>query len=197
MPPAAPLILNRVGERDTLMGLVWDGSTGVPIDGATIGVPGTSSYTLADDRGRFRLPLRSGRHVLVTRRNGFLERRDTITVVAGQGVSLGLRLWRLPSTLVELCDCSPPGGRLVLELTSADSNRVIHDAIVVIRGPNRETRVDTIRATDFRTQFVRRDYLPGREGLVSIQISARGFQRWRARDVKLPSHLLVLMVPDK
>ena len=194
LPKTAPLILNRVGERDTIMGLVWDGETGAPIDGVTIGEPGTKAYTIADDRGRFRLPLLPGRHVLVTRRTGYEERRDTINVIAGQGVSLGIRLWRLPSTLVELCDCFP-GGRLVLELSSADTSRRVREAIVVVRGPGREVKIDTVRAADFLSRRARRDYLPGRDGTVSLEISAHGFVKYRARNVKLPSHLVVSLIP--
>jgi len=197
-PPAtAPLIVNRVGERDTVMGLVWDGATGAPIDGVTIGVPGTTSYTIADDRGRFRLPLHAGKHVIVTRRNGYVERRDTVKIAAGQGMSLGIRLWRQPSTLVEICDCFP-GGRLVLELKSTDSTRAIREAIVVVRGPGvRETKVDTIRASDFLSRSTRRDYLAGRDGVVSVEVKARGFKGWSAEGLKLPTHLAISLRPRK
>jgi hypothetical protein len=196
-PPQAPLIVNRVGLRDTVMGLVWDVEAGTPLSGATIAEIGTRVYAVADTFGRFRLGgMAPGRHFLVTRRWGYEVRRDTVELLGGGGgLSVGLRLRRLPSTLVELCLCLPGSG-LLLELASKDSARTIDNAIVTVRGPGRNVKVDTLHAIDFPVRSANREYMLGREGPVAVEIEAPGFKRWSARDLRLPYHLVVSLEPE-
>jgi hypothetical protein len=91
----AQLIVNRVGPRDSVAGVVSTDDGGAAIPGAVVSETGTTLQATTDQLGRFRMgAFAPGKHVLVTRHPSYKQRADTIDIIAGQGLSLGILLAR-------------------------------------------------------------------------------------------------------
>ena len=89
-------------EGSTVRGVVLS-VKGLPISGASIGIPSLARYTSSDSGGRFRLrSVPMGSHLLEARALGYQPGRQSVTVVPGDSVSLEFRLTPAAVTLPEM-----------------------------------------------------------------------------------------------
>jgi iron complex outermembrane receptor protein len=68
----------------TITGRITDRQNGQAISGANVRVPGTQQGTVSRSDGTFRLTLPVGRHPLLVSYIGYVPRRDTVTLAAGE-----------------------------------------------------------------------------------------------------------------
>ena len=96
------LLTQAKGDGSVVRGIVRD-STGVPVRGAVVGVPGTTLYTHADPAGRYRLaPVPSGALTVRAAAIGFFPASASITVVAGDSTVADFTLRASPLELTPL-----------------------------------------------------------------------------------------------
>jgi iron complex outermembrane receptor protein len=74
----------REAAGQTITGRVTDRQNGQAISGANVRVPGTAQGTVSRSDGTFRLTLPVGRHPLLVSYIGYVPRRDTVTLAAGE-----------------------------------------------------------------------------------------------------------------
>lgn len=86
-----------------IRGTVYDGRSGQPLPGATIGLRNTTFYTNTDKNGTYRLTdVPTGQYELVVTYVGYTELRRSITYTAGQSRSLNLKITEQAGQLSEV-----------------------------------------------------------------------------------------------
>src|SRR5687768_15496969 len=74
----------REAAGQTITGRITDRQNGQGISGANVRVPGTQQGTVSRSDGTYRLTLPVGRHPLLVSYIGYVPRRDTVTLAAGE-----------------------------------------------------------------------------------------------------------------
>ncbi len=81
-------------QTGTVTGAVVNGETGEPMSNVQISVTGTGLGSITNNDGRFLiLNVPAGTHEVVAQLIGFAERRQTVTVTAGQSLVVNLTLY--------------------------------------------------------------------------------------------------------
>jgi outer membrane receptor protein involved in Fe transport len=86
--------------RGTVVGRVIEAGTGQPVSGATVSIDGATRGVVTNGEGGFRLTnVSTSGHTVTVRRVGFQRASQTVTVPAGQSVTMTFRLEPSASTL--------------------------------------------------------------------------------------------------
>jgi iron complex outermembrane receptor protein len=97
-----PDALPAQAQNGTVTGKVTDATSGEPIAGARVFVPGTVASASARQDGTYRLQLRPGTHELRVTYIGYGIARDTIRIGSEESVSRDFQLTREPLALEEI-----------------------------------------------------------------------------------------------
>ena len=101
-PSLAEAQRDRVGTA-SISGLVLDQETNDPVMGVEMSVDGTSALSITNDQGEFRFEeVLSGSLILRSRRLGYQERTDSLSVPEGALIDVTVRLSTEPVELEEL-----------------------------------------------------------------------------------------------
>lgn len=121
----------RAQSTGTVEGVVRSAS-GEPLPGAIVVVEQLSRGTAADHRGRFRLTLPAGDHVVVVRLIGHTSQARQVSVPSGGTVTLQFELPEAPALLPELVVTATRERQRLAE-TAASIGVVTQDAIRLVR----------------------------------------------------------------
>lgn len=115
-PPKFPLVARPIDSAGVVRGIVRD-SSGTQRVKASVIIPGTSKYAIADDSGRFRLAGVQNPVVIETRAIAWDRRIDTLRLEVNRGLEVELILRMVPVVVENAACCtSAPQAR-----TSGDS----------------------------------------------------------------------------
>lgn len=91
-----------LAQSGTVRGVVTDSESGETIPGATVGVAGTSTGTVANADGGFSLVLDPGTYTIEVRSTGFVTQQRQVVLSAGQTVTENFNLERSVTELSEV-----------------------------------------------------------------------------------------------
>jgi hypothetical protein len=184
------------GEVD---GIVVHAYEGTPISGVAISVHSLNTekrlQLQTDNRGRFRITdLPPGMTVLVFRLIGYKPIIDTLDMHAG--VAMRVALVEQTLTLCA-CDVLPDVPAVTVLVRDALTNRA-PEVPVTFRLRDGTFTADTVALAPASADSVLELNLkPCRDGTYLVEVSAPGYETWRARDVKAAAMNCVNFVPRR
>lgn len=198
MPPPLPLILNRVGHVDTIIGVVFDAKTSAAIENARVLDVVAQKLAITDRLGRFQLGTATGKVVLRMTGTGYRARVDTVDVIPRTGMSLGIPMRPDAVRLAYTCAC-PMVIFLQVDVRSANPMKPIPYAIVTVTEKEKAAKRDSIGGSAFADTTLRRSLRLDAGGTpaapVTIEISAPGFKTFRTQVKELPHTVTAVLEP--
>ena len=198
-PPPLPLLINRVGPVDTIIGVVSDARTSAGIENARVLDVSAQRVTMTDRLGRFQLAAGTpGKVVLRTSGVGYRSRVDTVDVVARQGLSLGIPMRPDAVRLAYTCSC-PMVIFLQVDIRSSVPTKPIPYAIVTTTQKNAAAKRDSVPASAFVDTTMTKSIRIPVDGTpttpVTVEISAPGFKPYRTQVKELPHSVTAVLAP--